>query len=352
MNNAKSASNEFLEGVQLKCNPSIMSFFKSNSTSLQSYSKTDDTTSTKVPIDDRTRATIHKDRGDLKYKPKLPVDNIKEGQNAKRIRPERFVSDSILPNRPFGDQYGFIPFFIKKAAEHLKLTKHRLPSKDSGVVPMVVEKAAVGITQEAAQQDQQSEGKYAADELLKVKDLGMKEVWKCCAHLYTKSTFLYTLINETMRWIGDEEHKSIWEDRIETLGPFCLLLWDNPFDKHMAKPETILYRGARLSTDYIAAFNKSWTKDSRALHSFQAFTSCTRDRRVAEIFADTGVLFVMRVKLAFTVDLKPYSQFPDEEEELLFPGACFRIDSLQFDKDAKRHLIHLTIHQKHDSKLS
>jgi hypothetical protein len=65
-----------------------------------------------------------------------------------------------------------------------------------------------------------------------------------------------------------------------------------------------------------------------------------------------SVLFIMKTKVAFTVDLSPWSQYPDEEEELLFPGVSFTIDQVDYHEDQKKHLIHLTIQQRRNSKLT
>lgn len=361
MDNATIVSGDSSVRAQSRCKLNAEPFSQSKSAESKFCSEMDNIIIKKMSITGETQATLDNDLIDLESKPQISNHNVSKQQPAqemiysrdeKHIRPERFVSNSIIPNRPFGDQYGFIPYFIKKAAEHLKLTRERLPSKNDSIVSDIVKQAASGITEEAIKLGKPSEGQSLADKLLEVKDSGMKEVWKCCARLYTESMFLYTSINATMRWIGNEERKSDWENGVKTLGPFCLLLWDNPFNSHMTKPETILYRGAALSKNYVAAFKNSLSKDSGALHSFQAFTSCTRDRNVAEMFVGSGVLFIMRVKLAFTADLKPYSQFPDEEEELLYPGVCFRIDHFGYDDRKKQHLIYLTLHQKHNSKPS
>jgi hypothetical protein len=58
----------------------------------------------------------------------------------------------------------------------------------------------------------------------------------------------------------------------------------------------------------------------------------------------------MEMCLACTAHLKPFSNFPQEEEELIFPGVCFTIDRVEFDKDKTKHLIYLTLKQRHKSK--
>ncbi|CAF3701153.1 unnamed protein product [Adineta steineri] len=82
--------------------------------------------------------------------------------------------------------------------------------------------------------------------------------------------------------------------------------------------------------------------------SFPAFTSCSRSRVAAEKFGN--VLFIMTVKHAFTVDLKPFSQYPDEEEELLSPGVCFTIERVESGKTKNKHLIYLNLMQQYDQR--
>jgi hypothetical protein len=152
-----------------------------------------------------------------------------------------------------------------------------------------------------------------------------------------------------MRLIGSKQHEQIWRSKINTLGPFSLLLWDNPFDTKIIKPGTELYRGANLPDHLITTFNEDCSKDEKPWHTFQAFTSCSRNRSIAESFGN--VLFIMKTQIAFTVDLSSLSEYAHEEEELLYPGVSFTIDKMEFDKKKKKHLIYLTLQQRHTSKL-
>jgi hypothetical protein len=258
------------------------------------------------------------------------------------------MPNPIAPNRPYGGLYGFISPFIKEVVKDLNLTKEKLPSKNETIVPMIVEKAALGIIEEGKKFGKQREAEKLAETLREKKEAGMKEVWKCCAYLYTMESFLYKKLNETMRVIGSEEHEQVWRSKVRTFGPFCLLLWDNPFNSHITEPGKILYRGAQLSDDYIASFKHDCLKGSELLRSFQAFTSCSRNRSVAEKFGNA--LFIMRIQIAFTVDLSPLSEYSREEEELVYPGVCFTVDSLEFDEQKSKHLIYLTLRQRHNSK--
>jgi hypothetical protein len=55
-----------------------------------------------------------------------------------------------------------------------------------------------------------------ANRLESVKNKSEKEILECAVYIYTMETFLYTLINASLR---NED----WS-KIDTLGPFCFLL--------------------------------------------------------------------------------------------------------------------------------
>jgi hypothetical protein len=279
-----------------------------------------------------------------------PVKRMVNDKNDTRWREERFLPNPVAPDRPYGDQYGFIPPFIKEVVKHLNLTKKQLPSKNETVVPMILEKAALGIIEEGKEVGKQREAEKTANLLMDKRNAGIKEIWKCCAYLYSFESFLYKKLNEIMRLIGSEQHEQVWRSKVCTLGPFCLLLWDNPFNSKMIKPGTILYRGANLSDDLIASFKDDCSKHPKPWRTFQAFTSCSRTRSVAQNFDKANVLFIMNTQIAFTADISSLSEYRHEDEELLFPGVSFIIDRVEFDKNKSKHVIYLTLRQRHSSK--
>jgi hypothetical protein len=278
-----------------------------------------------------------------------PIKREEVNRANQHPREERFTFTPIDPKQPFAGLYGWISPFIRGTVKELNITKEQLPSKDEMVVPMIVEKAAIGIIEEGKKIGKRREAEQMAKELTERKHSGMKEVWKCCANLYSLGSFLYKKLNETMRLIGSKEHEQEWRNNIRTLGPFCLLLWDNPFGNKATKRGTIFYRGANLSDQLISIFKEDCSKKDKTRRSFPAFTSCSRNRTVAEIFGN--VLFIMTVKHAFTVDIAPFSQYPHEEEELLSPGVCFTVERFEFNKDKNKHEIYLNLIQQCSRKL-
>ncbi|CAF3792941.1 unnamed protein product [Rotaria sp. Silwood1] len=75
---------------------------------------------------------------------------------------------------------------------------------------MIVEKAAVGIIEEGRLIGKRHVAEQMAEQLMAQQKKGIKEVWKCCARLYTMEEFLYKKLNEAMRLIGSEEQEQVW----------------------------------------------------------------------------------------------------------------------------------------------
>jgi hypothetical protein len=159
----------------------------------------------------------------------------------KYCRKHCFDFNPIAPKRSFVGPYGWISPFILEVRKHLQLDERQLPSQDETIVPMIVEKAALGIIEEGTKIGQRRIAERMANELMQQKDQGMEEVWKCCARLYTRDSFLYRKINEVMRLVGNEEFEHTWRSRICSIGPYCLLLWDNPFRLLSLKQEINCY---------------------------------------------------------------------------------------------------------------
>ncbi|CAF1441074.1 unnamed protein product [Adineta ricciae] len=278
-------------------------------------------------------------------KKQRPVKRVIRDKDDYSAREDRFAFVPIDPKRPFTGTYGWISPFIKETVKFLNITPQQLPSKDNRIISVLVEMAAQGIVEEGKLLGKQIEGEKIAELLLKKKEADMHTVWERCAYIYSLTSFVYMKLNETMRLIGSAGHEHIWRSKIGTLGPFSLLLWDSPSNYNSVKPKTILYRGAQLTEETISFFKDDCLQSRRPNRSFPAFTSCSRNREVAEAYGNT--LFIMEIQHAFTVDLQPFSQFPDEEEELLSPGVCFTVDFVESDERKNRHWIFLKLKQMH-----
>jgi hypothetical protein len=274
-----------------------------------------------------------------------PVKRIVNNRDDKHLREERFMADPIAPKLVFGGEYGWIPPFILEIKEDLGLRENQLPSKDAAIIPLIVERAAIGIIEEGKKLGKRHEAEKLASLLIEKKNKGMEEVWKMCAYLYSLESFLYKNMNQVMRLVGNNEDQQIWRNKLRTLGPFCLLLWDDPINDKLTMGIT-LYRGASLNEEHIAAYRDMTTRPDE-YRSFQAFTSTSRNRAKAEQFGNS--LFVMKIIFAFIADMTPLSQYADEEEELISPGACFQVERMEFDRKTNKHIIYLTIMQRFSS---
>jgi hypothetical protein len=296
-------------------------------------------------IDIKNKVQISND-DDSKQRPVKRVERKKED---KHLREERFIDAPIISKSLMGGEYGWVSPFIIEVRRDFGLKKDQLPSKDKDLMRMLVDKAALGIIEEGTQIGRRYEAEKLANLLRQQKDKDFEEVWKCCAYLYSLISFLYKNLNEAMRWIGTKEHEQDWRSKIRTLGPFCLLLWDDPINKKV-KTDTTLYRGTNLKPEDIAIY-EDLAKHPNEYRSFQAFTSCSRNRAAAEMFGNT--LFIMKVLSAFISDISSVSQYKEEEEELVTPGVCFRVQDVrvvQVDPETKKHLITLELRQRWTSK--
>lgn len=269
-----------------------------------------------------------------------PIERKIRHQTDAHLREERFTINPIPAKNPFSGLRGWTSDFIINAKKELKLKRSTMPSDNPEIIPTLVERAAQGIIEEGKLAGKTHEAEWMATQLTQQKHNGLKEVWKCCARLYTMESFLYKKINETMRLIGDKEQENIWRSKLRTFGPFCILLWDDPYNHLPLTGGRILYRGAKLSDELIAEYVKlSRSSDQRG--SFQAFTSTSRNRTKAQKFGN--VLFNIQVDYAYTSDLSPLSKYPNEEEELIYPGVCFTINSVCYNPVTNKTEIYLTL---------
>ncbi|CAF4625394.1 unnamed protein product [Rotaria socialis] len=270
-----------------------------------------------------------------------PIQRIIQNNEERRYREERFLSDPIAPKRLTGPEYESISPFIVEARRILNLKPEHFPSSDTPSIPMIVEKAAAGIIEEGRSIGMPLEAEKLAEILLEKKNKGIKEIWACCAYLYSMESFLYKKLNAIMRQIGSHNYEQVWREKVLTLGPFCLLLWDGPFGVTVETNKT-LYRPAKLTSEQLETY-RNLAENPNERRSFQAFTSCTRNRSVAESFPGTNALFIINLLSAFSVDLQPVSLYPAEEEELISPGVWFAVESVRVERGKNKFLINLKL---------
>ncbi|CAF1400740.1 unnamed protein product [Rotaria sp. Silwood1] len=271
-----------------------------------------------------------------------PVKRVEMNRDEGHLREARFMPNPIVPASSFHDLVGLRKVFIEAFMEFfdLKFEKDWEKRKHE-----MVEKAILGILHEGQLTGKQREAKWIVEQLEKVKDKTTKEIGKCCTYLYSLESFLYKILNHTMRLIGDKNHEKVWQSKIETLGPFAFLLYYYlSYENLNRRTGKTVYRGVQLTNEMITEY-KNVARSEDARRSFQAFTSCSLNREKAEQFGN--VLFVLTAEKrsaysTLNMDISSLSDYPEEEEVLIRPGRSFKIESVEFDKKKQKHVIYLT----------
>ena len=271
-----------------------------------------------------------------------PVKRKELDRDEGKLREARFLPDPIAPSNSFHDLVGFKKIFIDTFMEQFGIQSVKDWEKQKADI---VEKAMAGILYESQLAGKQSEGKWINQQLKQVQHKTQREIGEMCVYLYSLESFLYKILNHTMRLIGDKTHENIWKSKLATLGPFSFLLFYYLFCENVShRTGATVYRGAQLSDAMIAEYRRAvHSDDSR--RSFQAFTSCSRNRRKAEQFGN--VLFIIEAEKrtsyrTLNMDISFLSAYPDEEEVLVRPGRAFRIERVDFDRTKNKYLIYLT----------
>lgn len=162
------------------------------------------------------------------------------------------------------------------------------------------------------------------------------ELLQVCVKLYTKESFLYPLINKTLR----EKDFS----KLSTFGPYAYLLHKLLIESNLMVYNTTVYRGAFLSTEMIDQYKSSEGEIAKWL----GFSSTSRNLRKTENWRGSNTLFIIEIKqephpFDCGYDISGLSDFPQEEEVLLLAGGRFKIEKVDFDDTQKKHIIHLII---------
>ncbi|CAF2703548.1 unnamed protein product [Rotaria sp. Silwood2] len=149
---------------------------------------------------------------------------------------------------------------------------------------------------------------------------------------YTKDTFVYRLINHTLRT----------NDVIDTLYTFrsyiadlCRLLADYQNQK---RQKLTVFRGVSMPREQMLTLNGQVGR----LVVANGFLSTTHDRQIAQIFAGessdhvSSVVFEIKIddkeeEMPVLVDTWRWSQFPDEQEVLFDLATTFRVTSIDND---------------------
>lgn len=190
-----------------------------------------------------------------------------------------------------------------------------------------------GILAEAKLQGKEFDGQKIYDKLMSVKNKGIQEVQRCCVFLYTVESFLYHLVNFTLRTNDNR--------KIDTLGAYCHLLWYYLYTGDEKK--RILYRGSTLSNEAIDEYKQA--VGTQSTFKSLAFTSASKCPEVAEMYTG-NTLFIIEAMgylddVNWCKDISSISAYTDEDEVLITAGHPFIVNKVDFQNG--KHVIYLKL---------
>lgn len=200
----------------------------------------------------------------------------------------------------------------------------------------LLEKAAEGIIQEGILIDNEIEAKWIGQQIRSVIGKSQSDIDKCIILLYTYETFLYRLINSTLR----ENDQT----KLENLGPFCQLLFRCDCSPTIDKVgyDQELYRGAQLDEKTIQSYQQS----IGLIKTWDAFSSTSKNRLKAESYGN--VLFIINrnksTRYRFSgMDISLISNYPEEEEVLIRAARNFIVEKVEQNQINGKYIIYLLL---------
>ncbi len=199
-----------------------------------------------------------------------------------------------------------------------------------------LQKAADGIRKEGILLGKNVEADWIAQQLCLVKNKPDLEVGKCIIELYTHESFLYRLVNTTLR----ENDQS----KVDTLGAFAQLLFQCDCSSFVGKSGYAeeLYRGAQLDEQTIESYKQAIGQTK----TWDAFSSTSKNRKKATSFGN--VLFIINrdksAKYKFSgIDVSDISHYSDEEEVLIRAARNFIVENVEREDNTGKYLIFLSL---------
>ena len=262
------------------------------------------------------------------------------------LRRERFATPVMLATTG-------TPSVLQKDPLPKQYWKLELENKIKTMADLA-EDAAIGIIKEGTALGKAHEARWLAKQLFTVKHFGSnvkaqysrvpRAIGETCVYLYTKESFWYKSLTGFLR-----KPDMVTIDQLKTYGPFCHLMhW---YLKKNCTTDTVrtVYRSLSINDEQRQAFMKPNIK-------FTSFTSSVKSRENAEHFGDTLLIIHLRVEDQFGKgeedvicggDISTLSDFPDEEEFLIWPGSDFRFVKEEYDPTKEKHVIYLESSHNH-----
>ncbi|CAF2601852.1 unnamed protein product [Rotaria sp. Silwood2] len=184
----------------------------------------------------------------------------------------------------------------------------------------------------------------------------MKRLQEACVKLYTKTSFLFYVVNRALR----ENDRS----KLASLGPYCYLVYtyigsqitEYASIRHHIRRQInttesssiVVYRGDRATNEKINEYCQAAGQKDKYF-KWLSFVSTSLDENVAKTYA-RNILYEIELRRHSSNDqfvyLEKISYYTDEREVLLRPGVRFRVnrvDQMESDKKINRAKIYITI---------
>ena len=241
------------------------------------------------------------------------------------LRTQRFNNSPILV-KSFSEADSNDHRFIQEWKK-----KHRRMS-----VEELLTNAAKGILEEGKLLGHEIEAGWIAQHLQSSRGKSTEDIDRCVISLYTRESFLYRLVNTTLR----ENDQS----KLESLGPFCYLLFLCDCSPTMGQYGYAgeLYRGAQLDESTIQSYEEA----VGTVKTWDAFSSTSKVRAKAENYGN--VLFIINrlptAKYRFSgMDVSSLSTYPEEDEVLVRASRNFVVEKVEKDEKKRRYRIYLSL---------
>ena len=227
--------------------------------------------------------------------------------------------------------------------DHYHRVLYRTPR---GTCREILEDACEGIMKESIALGKEHEGRWLAQRLEDVKLFANDyyngippAIGDTLVHLYTKDSFLYRLLNRLMRG-----HSVMTPEHFKNIAPFGFLL--NMYlrqEKYVANNFTVVYRGINLTDEERKDFMQM------KMHS-TSFMSASKNREFAELLGNTLLIFDLDRKyrddpnerdVQCGRDISHLSNFPEEEEVLVWLETGFEFVKYEYDSVKQKHIIYL-----------
>lgn len=166
------------------------------------------------------------------------------------------------------------------------------------------------------------------------------DIGNTCILMYTMQTFWYKSINNVLRGLP-----AITDEQYKIFAPFCYLLqtYLKKTPVTTVNVPSVVYRGVQLTEQQIEQYKQA----DNCFH-LTAFTSTSINKGKAENFGNVLFHFNLNV-INYRGDeiirvgayVAPHSDFPEEEEFLIWPLTIFKFEKYEFDRATRKHLIYL-----------